>query len=375
MGENIRYVGLDVHQDTIAVAVADAEGAPRALGTIPHTPDAIARWVRKLGATRRLRACYEAGPCGDGVYRQLQDLDVACSVVAPTLVPVRPGDRVKTDRRDAETLARLLRSGELTAVWVPDAEHEALRDLVRAREAAREDLRRARHRLQKLLLRQGLRAPSGTKAWSTTYLRWVRGVTLPHPAQETVRLDYLSEVERVGERVDRFDAELAAIVPRLSPPVQALLRGLQVLRGVALVTALTVVAEVGPFLRVTSARQLMAHSGLVPREHASGGRVWRGGITKTGNAHLRRVLIEAAWHYRHAPSVGPALRQRQAGQSEALRALARKAPHRLHGRYRRLLGRGKSQAQTITALGRELLGFMWALAGEIERQPALRPAA
>lgn len=375
MEENSRYVGLDVHKDTIAVAVAEAEGAPRALGTIPNTPDAVARLIRKLGPGRRLRVCYEAGPCGYGLHRQLAQLGVRSEVVAPTLVPVRPGDRVKTDRRDAEKLARLLRSGELTAVWIPDPQHEALRDLVRAREAAREDLRRARHRLQKLLLRQAQRAPSGTKAWGAKYMRWVRGLVLPHAAQETVRRDYLQEVERLVERVARFDGELLAIVAALPPALQAVVRGLQVLRGVALVTALTVVAEVGPFLRFGSARQLMAYSGLVPREHSSGGDVWRGGITKTGNAHLRRVVIEAAWHYRHAPGVGPALRQRQAGQPEALRALARKAQHRLHGRYRRLLGRGKSKAQTITALGRELLGFMWAVAGEIARQATVATAA
>lgn len=241
---------------------------------------------------------------------------------------------------------------ELTAAWVPDLAHEALRDLVRAPEAAGYDLRRARHRLQKLVLRLGRRAPQGTRAWSAAYWRWVRGLTLPHPAQEAVRVDYLSEVERLAARVRRLDGELAAVVGQVPPAVRAVIEARQALRGVALLTAVTAAAEIGAFSRFARPRPLMAYSGLVPREHSSGGSVWWGGITKTGNTHLRRVVIEAAWHYRHGPALSASLRRRQAGQPPAVCAIAAQAQHRLHARYRRLLGRGTTKQQTIVALGR-----------------------
>jgi transposase len=364
------WVGLDVHKATIAVAVAQGDGAPRSLGTIPNDPHAIAKLMRKLGPLARLRVCYEAGPCGYTVYRQLTTLGVACTVVAPTLVPVRAGDRVKTDRRDALKLARLFRSGELTAVWVPDAAHEALRDLVRAREAARKDLRRARHRLQKFLLRQGLRCPLQTKTWSARYLAWVQHLTFLQAPHGVVCRDYLAEVERGRERVARLDAELALAVAQAPTAMQSLIRGLQVLHGVAVVTAATAAVEVGRFSRFARPRSLMAYSGLVPREASSSDHVWRGAITKTGNAHLRRVLIEAAWQYRHRPAVGLPLRRRRAGQPAAICALADKAHHRLHLRYRRLLARGKSKPKVVTALARELLGFLWAIAVQLEAPAA-----
>ena len=362
MAEYTQFVGLDVHKETITVAVADREGVPRVLGTISNRPAAIAQLVRRLRPVAHVRVCYEAGPCGYAVQRQLASLGVRCEVVAPTLIPVRPGDRVKTDRRDALRLATLLRSGELTAVWIPDAAHEAVRDLVRARVAAQTDLLRARQRLGKLLLRQGHHSPGGTRSGSQTYMRWVRSLVFPHAAQEVVRLDYLAEVDRLAERVARLHAELVAVVERLPAAVQPVVHGLQVLRGVALVSAVSAVAEVGQFRRFTTPRQLMAYSGLVPREHSSAGTSRRGGITKTGNAHLRRILIEAAWHYRFPPRVSPQLKRRQIGQPATICATAFKAQHRLHMRYRRLLGRGKNKQQTITALARELLGFMWAIA-------------
>jgi len=369
------WVGLDVHKQTIAVAVAEGDTPPRSLGTIPNDPDAVAKLVRKLGPPARLRVCYEAGPCGYPLYRQLTALGVACEVVAPTLVPVRAGDRVKTDRRDALKLARLLRSGELTAVWVPDAAHEALRDLVRAREAAHKDLRRARHRLQKFLLRQDLRCPLRTKAWGVRHLEWVRQRTFAHAPQAVVCREYLAEVERLAERVARLEGELTLAVSQAPAATQQVIRGLQVLRGVAFVTAVTAVVEVGPFHRFARPRPLMAYSGLVPREASSGDRVWRGAITKTGNAHLRRVLIEAAWQYRHRPAVGYTLRRRREGQPAAVCAIADKAQHRLHLRYRRLLARGKSKPKVVTALARELLGFLWAIAVELEAAPAKPLAA
>lgn len=360
------WVGLDVHKATIAVAVARGDAAPEGLGVIPNTAQALAALMRKLGPPATLRVCYEAGPCGYVVYRQLTVAGIACTVVAPTLIPVRPGERVKTDRRDAVKLARLFRSGELTAVWVPTAADEALRDLVRAREAARKDLRRARHRLQKFLLRQGLSCPVRTKAWSARYQAWVAGLTFAHAAQTVVCRDYRTAVERAAARVANLDAELALAVEQLPESTRAVVRALQVLRGVALVTAVTAVVEVGRFGRFPTPRALMAYSGLVPREASSGGTTWRGSITKTGNAHLRRVVIEAAWAYRHRPAVGLALRRRRADQPAALCALADKAQERLHRRYRRLLARGKSAPKVVTAVGRELLGFLWAIARAVE---------
>ena len=366
--KSTRFVGLDVHAATIAVAVAEPEGEVRSLGTIPNEPDAVRRLMKRLGPADQLRACYEAGPCGYTLYWQLAQLGVACQVIAPTLVPVKAGDRVKTDRRDAERLARSFRSGDLTAVWVPDAAHEALRDLVRAREAAKRDQLRARHRLQKFLLRHGRRAPAGTTAWSEKYRRWIEGVRFEHPAQEATRLDYLSEVDHARERIARLEQALARAVETAPAPMRAGIDALQALRGIAHRAAATIVAEVGQLSRFARARQLMGYSGAVAREHSSGLRVRRGGITKTGNAHLRRIVVEAAWTYRHRPKIGVTLHQRQRTQSDTVKAIAWKAQHRLHSRYYRLLGRGKSKQQVVTAVARELLGFIWAIGVTIERE-------
>lgn len=366
--KSTRFVGLDVHAATIAVAVAEADGEVRSLGTIPNDPDAVRRLVKRLGPAQQLRACYEAGPCGYVLYWQLAQLGVACQVVAPTLVPVKAGDRVKTDRRDAERLARSFRSGDLTAVWVPDAAHEALRDLVRAREAAKRDQLRARHRLQKFLLRHGHQPPAGTKAWTEKYRRWIEGVHFAHPAQEATRLDYLTEVDHARDRIARLEQALSVAVEAAPAPMRAVIEALQALRGIAKIAAVTIVAEVGRLSRFARARQLMGYSGAVASEHSSGPRVRRGGITKTGNAHLRRIVIEAAWTYRHRPKIGATLRQRQTAQSETVKEIAWKAQHRLHSRYCRLLGRGKSKQQVVTAVARELLGFIWAIGVIVERE-------
>jgi transposase len=368
-----RFVGLDVHAATITVAVAEPEGEVRSVGTIPNEPDAVRRLVKRLGPAEHLRACYEAGPCGYTLYWQLAQLGVACQVVAPTLVPVKAGDRVKTDRRDAERLARGLRSGDLTPVWVPDAAHEALRDLVRAREAAKKDQLRARHRLQKFLLRHGHRPPAGLKAWAARYRHWIAGVRFEQPAQEATRLDYLTEVDHARDRIVRLERALDEAVEAAPAPMRAVIEALQALRGIAQVAAATIVAEVGKLSRFARARHLMGYSGAVASEHSSGPRVRHGGITKTGNAHLRRIVVEAAWTYRHRPAVGGALRRRQAGQSEAVKAIAWKAQHRLHNRYRRLLGRGKSKQQVVTAVARELLGFIWAIGVAVEREQPWAP--
>jgi len=249
-----------------------------------------------------VKACYEAGVTGFALYWQLDRLGIACEVIAPTLVPRKAGDRVKTDRRDAEKLARSYRSGDLTPVWVPDADHEALRDLVRAREAAKKDQLRCRHRLQKLLIRRGLRPPEGMKAWTEKHYKWVKSLTLEPMALEATWLDYVTEVDHVRERIIRLVRAIDEAIARAPARMRAVVEGLQALRGVAKVTAATIVAELGSLSRFESPRQLMGYSGAVPSEHSSGGSISRGPITKTGNSHLRRVIIESSWTYKHRGS-------------------------------------------------------------------------
>jgi transposase len=283
------------------------------------------------------------------------------------LVPVKAGDRVKTDRRDAVKLARSYRAGDLTPVWVPDAAHEALRDPVRAREAAKKDQLRARHRLGKFLLRHGRRPPTTMRAWTQAHLAWVkRAVRFDHAAQEATLLDYIHEVDHVAARLERLEAAITAAVKTAPDRMRAVIEDLQALRGIALVSAVTIATEVGELSRFIKPRQLMGYSGAVASEDSSGARTRRGGITKAGNAHLRRVVVEAAWAYRHRPAVGPTLRKRQASVSAEVKEIAWKAQHRLHGRYRALTGRGKCKQQVITAIGRELLGFIWAIGIHVE---------
>ena len=366
MKKNVRFLGLDVHAETIAVAIAEPEGEVRSLGTIPNRAESIRKLVHKLGPVEQLKACYEAGPTGYVLYWQLAELGVVCDVIAPTLVPMKAGDRVKTDRRDAERLARSFRSGDLTAVWVPDVASEALRDLVRAREAAKQDQLRARHRLSKFLLRSGQRPAAGVKAWTEIYMAWVRRLRFEQVAQESTRLDYLHEVEHMGERVRRLEQAIAEAVKLASPAMQQVIGGLQALRGVAQISAVTIVSELGAISRFASARQLMGYSGTVPSEDSSGQRTRRGSITKTGNAHLRRIAVEAAWSYRLRPGVGPALRKRQQGVPEEIKEIAWRAQNRLHKRYCRLAAAGKDQRKIITAVARELLGFIWAIGVKTE---------
>ena len=365
--KRIKFVGLDVHAETIAVAVAEQGGEVRSLGVIPNREDSVRKLVKRLGPREELRFCYEAGPTGYALYWELTRIGARCEVVAPTLVPVKVGDRVKTDRRDALKLARNYRAGELTAVWVPDAAHEALRDLVRAREAAKKDELRARHRLNKFLLRHGRRPPMGVKAWTMKYLEWVRReVHFEQRAQEATLLDYLHEVEHAAERIARLDGAIEEAAKCAPPQMRAVIEALQALRGVAHISAVTVVAELGELSRFARARQLMGYGGIVASENSSGERARRGNITKTGNAHLRRVVIEAAWAYRHRPAVGGSLRKRQENVSEEVKEIAWKAQQRLHERYRKLLTKGKNKGVVITAVGRELLGFIWAIGIKVE---------
>lgn len=373
MREKLRFLGLDVHAETIAVALAEANGEIRSLGTIANREDSIRKLIKKLGSPEQLRACYEAGPTGFVLYWQLTQLGVECAVVAPSLVPKKPGDRVKTDRRDALKLAHCHRNGDLTAVWVPDEASEALRDLVRQREAAKQDQLRARHRLTKFLLRTGQRPPLGLKAWTERYMRWLAQVRYTQPAQEVTRQDCMNEVEHMSARVQRLEEAILEVVKQAPQAMQELIRGLQALRGIAHISAVTIAAELGNISsRFESARKLMGYSGAFPSEDSSGNRIRKGGITKAGNAHLRRIVVESAWCYRHLPRVGERLRKRQQGIPAEIIEIAWKAQNRLHKRYRKLTMAGKDQRKVIAAVGRELLGFIWAIGVKAEqacRQP------
>ena len=375
MKNKVRFLGLDVHAETIAVAIAEPDGEVRSLGAIANHADSIHKLVKKLGPVEQLKACYEAGPTGYVLYWQLAELGVACEVIAPTLVPLKAGDRVKTDRRDAERLARSYRSGDLTAVWVPDEGSESLRDLVRAREAAKQDQLRARHRLSKFLLRMGQRPAAGMKAWTAPYMAWVRQIHFTQVAREATMLDYLHEVDHMAARVKRLEQAITEAVKLATPAVQEVVKGLQALRGIAEISAVTIVAELGSITRFETPRQLMGYSGAVPSENSCGKRTQRGSITKTGNAHLRRIVVEAAWSYRLRPGVGPALRKRQQGVSEPIKEIAWKAQVRLTKRYARLAAAGKDQRKIVTAVGRELLGFIWAIGIKAEAAGKLQMAA
>jgi transposase len=365
---NIKYVGLDVHAESIAVAVADSDGGEvRALGMIPNERGAIRKALKKVGEFSELKVCYEAGPCGYVLYWQLKELGIECMVVAPTLIPMRSGDRVKTDKRDAIKLARFLRSGELTAVWVPDAECEALRNLVRARKVAKQDERRAKNRLTKFLLRAGKRPAKKTKGFGVAHCAWLRlqGPTFSQTSDQVSYEEYLSEWENQHERVKRFDGHLQEAMERMPKRQKAVVQSLMGLKGVAKITAMTATAEVGSFSRFASPRQLMAYAGVVPSEYSSGKSVHRGGISKTGNKLLRHAITESAWLYRHG-GAGAAIKERRQSLSAGIVSICQKADKRLARKYRGMIERGKPTQKAATATSRELLGFMWAVACAVE---------
>ena len=370
MREFSKYVGLDVHKDSIAVAVAEAcRDKPRYYGEIPNTPEAIAKLVNKLGVDGEVVSfCYEAGPCGYGLYRQLTGLGHVCEVVAPSLIPAKPGDRVKTDRRDGESLARLHRAGELTAVWVPEREQEAMRDLTRCREDMKAMERQARQRLNAFLLRHG-KVYTGKSKWTQAHCRWLERVKFDVPFQQIVLEEYVDAVKQAQIRVAGLEQQMRRALAdwSLAPVVEALMA----LRGVKLITAMTVVAELGDISRFDSPRQLMAYLGLVPSEYSSGKSRRRGGITKTGNGHVRRVLVEAAWCYRFQARKTAHLQRRAEKASEAVQAIAWEAQKRLCGRYRHLMRKGKLKVQVCTAIARELAGFIWAIACEVMGRPVM----
>lgn len=362
-----KFVGLDVHKETIAVAVAEGNGGEvRYVGEIANIPEAVVKLTRQLRKEDAgLTFCYEAGPCGYGLHRQLKDLGVECQVVAPSLIPKKPGDRVKTDRRDSLTLARLLRAGELTSVWVPDDAQEALRDLTRAREDMKQLQQQSKQRLQAFLLRHGKRY-DGKSNWTQAHFRWLESVKFTQPVQQIVFQEYVDSLRAVTKRIDALDDQIESAAA--TSVVWPVIEGLMALRGVNLLTATTIVAEIGDLRRFASAPQLMAYLGVVPSEHSSGGSKSRGGITKTGNGHVRRVLVEAAWTYRHPARKTAVLQRRAERAPEAVQEIAWNAQKRLCGRYRKLEGKGKLKVQVCTAIARELSGFVWAI-GQALPQP------
>lgn len=365
MEQSITYVGLDVHKETIAVAVAEMgkRGEVRVYGTIANTPAALQALATKLtrgGA--ELRFCYEAGPCGYGIERQLVSGGHGCVVVAPSLIPRKPGDRIKTDRRDASNLARLHRAGELTPVWVPDQAHEAIRDLVRARLAAVRSLRQARQQLSGFLLRHGHHYHR--PAWTLMHRRWLAGLRFEQAVHHLVLEDSIAAVEAATARRDRLEAHIEAALADWS--LAPVVRALQALRGMALVGAATLVAELGDITRFDNPRQLMSYLGLVPSEHSSGGTRRQGGITKAGNGAARRMLIEAAWSYRFPARISREQLLRQEGLAQPIRDTAWKAQERLCRRYRTLARAGKPATVVTTAIARELAGFAWAIAKQAQ---------
>ena len=364
------YIGLDVHKASISVAIAEAgRQTPEFRGEIPNEPAAIDKLVRQLSQRfdgQPLLFSYEAGPCGYGAYHQIQASGHDCEVVAPTLIPQRAGDRIKTDRRDAKMLARLSRSGELTPVWVPTPEQEAIRDLTRAREDMKAAELRARQRLNAFLLRHSKVYPGKSK-WIPAHFRWLETVRFDTPVQQVVLEEYVDNVKDAQRRVVGLEKQMRAVLPNwsLAPVVEAV----QAMRGVSLITAMTVLAELGDISRFDSPRQLMAYLGLVPSEHSSGGSRRQGGITKTGNGHVRRVLVEAAWSYRFPARKTRIIEQRAEKTSPTVQAIAWEAQKRLCGRYRRLVATGKVKQQVTTAVAREMAGFLWAIACEAMGKP------
>jgi transposase len=359
------YVGLDVHKDSIAVAVAEEgrDGEVRFIGPIPNTPDDIAKMMARLSKRgERLECCYEAGFCGYVVYRQLVTLGHACIVAAPSKIPIKPGERMKTDRKDAEKLAVLHRSGDLTPVWVPDEVHEAMRDLVRARMDANLQSVRARQQLLAFLLRHG-RTYETTNYWTYKHRRWLAGQTFEQPAHRVVFHDYLEAVRTAEERKDQLLDRIRVLIPEWS--MAPLVQGLQGLRGINLISAVTLVAVIGDFGRFDTPRQLMAYLGLVPSEHSSGPRTRRGGITKAGNSEARRVLVEAAWSYRYPARIAKNKMDVIVKLPKPIRDIAWKTQTRLCDRFRRLTARGKKSTVVVAAIARELAGFIWAVGQEV----------
>jgi transposase len=360
------FVGFDTSKLRNAVAIADAGrgGEVRFFGEIENTPAATAKLVRKLSAKyQRLTFCYEAGPTGYGLQRQIKELGFECLVVAPSLIPKRPGDRVKTNRRDALSLAKLLRADELTAVWVPDGAHEAMRDLTRARETAMLDLRTKRQHISAFLLRLGRPYGERKKTWTKAHVSWIASQKLEHPQQRLVLEEMMLAMRQAQERQQRLEQAIAAAVPEWS--LAEVVTALRAMRGIDLISAATLLAEIGDLSRFRTPTELMAYLGLVPSEDSTGDVIKRGPITKAGNRRARRMLVECAWSYQHPPRVGSAKQPKVDAAPEAVREIAWKAQCRLYRRYRALIRRNKLKTVAIVAVARELSGFIWAVAREV----------
>ena len=365
MNKTVKYIGMDVHKDSITIAIADEgrDGDARIYGKIPNTLDQINKVMRKLISNNgELHCVYEAGPCGYGIYRYLAKKDIDCIVAAPALIPKKSGDRIKNDRRDALKLATSHRSGDLTAVHVPDEEDEAFRDLVRVRGDAQKAQRRIKQQINAFLLRHGISYPGKTK-WSKVHLNWLTTIKMPHAAQQIAFTEYLDALESDDARIARINKQIEYFCQtwRMRPVIEAL----QALRGISFLSAVTIMVEIGDLTRFDHPKKLMAYLGLVPSEHSSGETIKKGGITKTGNTHARRALIESAQAYRLPARKSPTIRRRQQGLTEDVLDIAWKAQLRLCHRYRRMMARGKKHNVVITAIARELAGFIWAIARSV----------
>ena len=370
MEKKILYVGMDVHKKSIDVAITDerANGQVRSYGKMDGTLEALDKLIRKLKSNASdLHFVYEAGPCGYPIYRHLISKGHRCSVVAPSLIPRRSGDRIKTDRRDAVNLVRLFRAGELTSIYVPTVEDEAMRDLLRCRVDIRQIERKTRQRLLAFLLRHGLYYP-GKKNWTKGHMNWLADLKLTHRAQQIVLQEYIDAANECTRRIQRITEQIQGLVPQWSRA--PLVRAYQALRGVSLIVATTVVSEIGDMNRFKNPKQLMAYLGLVPSEHSSGNRIRRGSITKTGNSHVRRVLIEAAWTYNLRARKTKIILKRQQGLDDRICEISWKAQLRLCNKYRRLFARGKSKQVITTAIARELSAFIWAIDKQVQQLTA-----
>jgi transposase len=355
------FIGLDVHKETIAVVVAlPGRDGPQYRGEIKHEPKALKRWLKRLNdefGGALLLFCYEAGPCGYGLYRQLTEAGHDCQVVAPSLIPKKPGERIKTDRRDALKLARLLRAGDLTAVWVPDTEQEAMRDLTRARDDMKGQERKARQQLNAFVLRHGHPWPRGKTRWTQAHYNWLESIRFEQPWLQIVLQEYVDAVKAATQRVDDLTDQLMQALPgwSLAPVVDSLVA----LRGIDKLAATVLLAELGDISRFDSPKQLMAYLGLVPSEHSTGSRRRQGAITLTGNGHARRMLVECAWSYRFPARQTMHLKRKAKDASEMAKAIAWRAQKRLCGRYRQLTQAGKNIKLVCVAIARELVGFLW----------------
>lgn len=380
MGEHISaFVAFDTSKLRNAVGIAEAGrlGEVRFFGEIDNTCEATAKLVKKLAAKyERLAFCYEAGPTGYGLHRQITELGHECMVVAPSLIPKKPGDRVKTNRRDALGLAKQLRAGELTAVWVPDSRHEAMRELTRARGAAVEDARQKGQQVSAFLLRLGRHYHPDKKTWTKTHMSWLASHKFDHPEQRIAFEELLLAVRQARERITRLEEAIRLAVPDWS--LAEVVPALMAMRGIDMVTATAFLAEIGDLSRFRTPRQLMAYLGLVPSEQSTGDTIVRGPITKAGNRRARRLLIESAWAYRHPPRVGKDKQAKVAAVPRAVREIAWKAQHRLYARYLALTRKGKLKTVAITAMARELAAFIWAVSraiadtGGVETQQGIR---